>query len=252
MPAGVTLRLQTGEAPPMKRIGPVANKSPNLAAANFEGTSERWQHAMKSRFQVMISVTKAIVAVLICFSLPLAGGCKKSSSSQLSTEPSAAPSAKQVAPGPALNACSLLTKEEIQAVQGSLITDTKSSDVSSGSFRTSQCYYLAVESSKSVSLATTQSNPQLNRSVRDYWRETFGGFDGNTNEKEEEAEKEKEEAKQSGGKRKEEEERRPPKKDRRSRRGSFLVRQPRWRSVVCFKERNHRPRKCRRRGHGRR
>ena len=144
--------------------------------------------------------------------LPIAG-CKKPASSPSSAQPSASPVAKRAPAGPPLDACTLLTKEEIQEVQGSPVTDTKSSEVpGGGSFRTSQCYYAAAESSKSVSLAITQSNPEFNKSPRDYWKETFGRFGKKENE--EEAEKEKAEKEEAGraGRRNEEEEGRPPKK----------------------------------------
>jgi hypothetical protein len=151
-----------------------------------------------------------LLGVCTCLAfLPMAG-CKKPASSQSSAQPSASPLAKRSPAGPPIDACTLLTKEEIQEVQGSPVTDTKSSEVpGGGAFRTSQCYYAAAESSKSVSLAITQSNPEFNKSPRDYWKETFGRFGKKENE--EEAEKKKEEA-ASPGRRNEEEEGRPPKK----------------------------------------
>jgi hypothetical protein len=163
-----------------------------------------------SRFTIHHAFRLALAACA-CSAL-LVGGCKKSSSSKSSPQPSASPPAKKVAAGPALDACTLLTKEEIQAVQGSPITDTKSSEVpGGGSFRTSQCYFAAAESSKSVSLAITQSNPEFNKSPREYWKETFGRFSSKEND--EEAEKKKEEAARGERRRgEEEEEGRPPKK----------------------------------------
>ena len=152
-----------------------------------------------------------VVAAVICLLFFLAAGCKKSSSVKSSAQPSALPVAKRSPAGPPLDACTLLTKEEIQEVQGSAITDTKSSEVpGGGSFRTTQCYFAAAESSKSVSLAVTQSNPEFNKSPRDYWKETFGRFGKKENE--EEAEKEKKEEGRAGRRGEEEEERRPPKK----------------------------------------
>jgi hypothetical protein len=154
-----------------------------------------------------------VITALIGLLFLVASGCKKAEKS--AAQPSASPLAKRAPAGPPLDACTLLTKEEIQEVQGSPITDTKSSEVpGGGSFRTTQCYFAAAESSKSVSLAITQSNPDFNKSPRDYWKETFGRFGKKENEEEAEKEKaEKEEAGRAGkGRREEEEEGRPPKK----------------------------------------
>ena len=162
-----------------------------------------------SRFTIHRGVT-LLLAVSSCLTLLAFGGCKKSSSSKLATQPSASPPAKPIPSMPPLDVCALLIKDEIQAVQGSPITDTKSSDVPGGVFLVGQCYYAAAESSKSVSLAVTRSNPQLNKSVRDYWKETFGRFSSKENN--EEAEKKREEAARGERRRGEEEEGRPPKK----------------------------------------
>jgi hypothetical protein len=148
-------------------------------------------------------------AVVIGLLFLFTSGCKKATKS--AAQPALASPAKPVVVGPKIDACSLLTSEEIQEVQGSPVTDKKSSEAPGGSFRTSQCYFAAAESSKSVSLSITQASPDLNKSPRAYWEETFGQFDKKENE--EEAEKKKREA-GAGGKRRgeEEEERRPPKK----------------------------------------
>jgi len=78
-----------------------------------------------------------------------------------------------------IDVCALLSKQEIEAVQSSPITDTKSSGESQVMFRLSQCYYSAAEPSKSVSLALTQANPDYKgkRTPKDYWAETFGPYD---------------------------------------------------------------------------
>jgi hypothetical protein len=154
-------------------------------------------------------IKRMAAAVLIGLLFLIASGCKKTTTSSASPSPSSP--ARKVVAGPKIDACTLLTGEEIQEVQGSPITDTKSSEVpGGGSFRTSQCYFAAAESSKSVSLAVTQSNPEFNKSPRDYWKETFGRF--GKKESEEEAEKEKKEEGRAGRRGEEEEERRPPKK----------------------------------------
>ena len=74
-----------------------------------------------------------------------------------------------------IDACALLTRAEIQAVQGSAITDTKTTEHSDAGLRMSQCYFSAEQSSKSVSLvvAQTDSDHPTNRTPKDYWKETF-------------------------------------------------------------------------------
>ena len=79
------------------------------------------------------------------------------------------------ASSPQFNACSLISREEVQAVQGSAVSEVKSSVNTEGAFRVSQCFYTAAESNKSVSLSVTTSNPDnpAKRSPKDFWRDTF-------------------------------------------------------------------------------
>jgi hypothetical protein len=114
-----------------------------------------------------------------CILLSSFAGCKKPAElrSTLQTEPISSSAPKQES-GPKLDVCGLLTKEEIEAIQGSPVTDTKSSDATQEIFHVSQCYYSAAESSKSVSLALTEANPSYKgkRSPKDFWNETFGPY----------------------------------------------------------------------------
>ena len=81
------------------------------------------------------------------------------------------------------DACSLVSKEEVESVQAAPVNETKSSERSDGVFRVSKCFYTAEEFSKSVSLALVQRNPdqQNNRSPKDFWKKKFGRY---ANEKE--------------------------------------------------------------------
>ena len=105
-------------------------------------------------------------------------------------------------PGPSreIDACTLLSRQEVEAVQKSPITDTKSSQRLDGDFRLAQCFYTAREFNKSINLALAQKHPTNthSRTPRQFWRETFeqGG-----EKREEEQEEEEEEG-----------ERTPPKK----------------------------------------
>ena len=154
--------------------------------------------------------------VLLCL-LALAG-CEKPTSSDSRAKDSTAssPSAAQtpfvspVREAPKFDACVLITKEEVQELQGSPITDVKSSGSAEGEFRVFQCFYTAADYSKSVSLAVTQSNPDRpgKRTPKDFWKETFGRFSGD----ESASEKEKKESTEPGREKGEEEKATPPKK----------------------------------------
>src|SRR5712691_11747300 len=92
---------------------------------------------------------------LFCSLLLAVTGCKKPATTQLSSgSPAAASPANQQSGGEAyFDVCGLITKEQIEAIVGSPIKETKSSGRSNGAFRVSQCFYTAAEFSKSVSLA---------------------------------------------------------------------------------------------------
>jgi hypothetical protein len=99
------------------------------------------------------------------------------------------------------DACSLVSKEEVESVQEAPLNDTKSSERSDGVFRVSQCFYAAAEFSKSVSLAMIQKDPDhsATRSPKDFWKEKFGRYSGEERErdKDEKAKERKEEKEES-------------------------------------------------------
>ena len=70
------------------------------------------------------------------------------------------------------DACGLLTRSEIKAVQGARITDAKRSS-REGSLSTSQCFYTAEPFAKSVSLELTQPGGGLGEGPRDQWQRIF-------------------------------------------------------------------------------
>ncbi len=151
---------------------------------------------------------------LFCFLLLAVTGCKRSTTTQLSSGSPAADSPANQQSGEAyFDVCGLITKEQIEAVMGSPIKQTKSSGQSDSTFRVSQCFYTAAEFSKSVSLAVTQSDPNSSakRSPKDFWKETFGRYEGEVKESEGDKEK-KESLRDQAHARGEEETSVPPKK----------------------------------------
>ena len=141
-----------------------------------------------------------ILVPLFCFLLIASPGCKKRET------PQPVPRASQESNQAQIDVCGLLTKEEIEAIQGSPVKETKSSARSDAAFRVSQCFYTAAEFSKSVSLAVMQRGPDrpATRSPKDFWKERFGRYSG----AEKERDKDENEIERKG----EKEESVPPKK----------------------------------------
>jgi hypothetical protein len=77
------------------------------------------------------------------------------------------------------DACSLVSKEEVESVQQTPINDAKSSERLDGTFRISQCLYNAAEFSKSVNLALIQRDPKQHgaRGPKDFWKEKFDPYE---------------------------------------------------------------------------
>jgi len=139
---------------------------------------------------------KTVAAFSLCCLLPGLPGCEKqavtgpSSGSQAMGSPSGSPrstateKAHPESSQSQFDACALMTKEEVEAIQQSAMKETKSSTRPDGAFRLSQCFYTAGDFNRSVTLAGTQSDPQgkVKRSPRDFWKETFGRYSGDEKE----------------------------------------------------------------------
>jgi hypothetical protein len=96
------------------------------------------------------------------------------------------------APG-SVEACTLLTSDDIKAVQGEELKATKPSQQAGHEFVIDICYYELPTPSNSVSLSLAQSNPNKKDSVREFWENTFGDSEHGRKEKEREGEGEIEE-----------------------------------------------------------
>jgi hypothetical protein len=145
---------------------------------------------------LLLSRNSRLAFVLSIALLTAVPGCQKSKTTAAASKQSK------------IDACGLITNEEVQAIQGSPIKDTKGSEHSDGSFRIAQCFYNAETFNKSVSLAVTQSDPESPkaRNPKDFWKETFGRYQGEA--KEEKGDEEKKESLRE----QDEEKGRPPKK----------------------------------------
>jgi hypothetical protein len=74
-----------------------------------------------------------------------------------------------------LDACSLVTKEEITAMQGSEVSDAKNSLQINRGFRVTQCFYTTREFSKSVVISVTQRDADHpgDRTPKDFWNQSL-------------------------------------------------------------------------------
>lgn len=73
-----------------------------------------------------------------------------------------------------IDACSLLTSQEVAAIQGGAFKDTKGSQRTDGDFLMSQCFYTAEEFVRSVSLSVVQPNPAApTKQPKDFFTEKF-------------------------------------------------------------------------------
>jgi hypothetical protein len=150
---------------------------------------------------------------LILVSVLLLLGCSKSQSSPAvlnnqnaaNQQPVAQAATSPVSALPASNshgkvdACSLLTAEEVKAVQGEAFKETKASVGSENGMIISQCFFSLPTSANSVNLAVTQKGEGRGaRDPRDFWEQTF--------EKSSKREGEKGQEKRSAPKGREEEE----------------------------------------------
>lgn len=99
-----------------------------------------------------------------------------------------------------IDACKLLTAEDIRSIQGDTLRETKPSEQASGPFATAQCFFATNNFVNSVSLTVTQKNPAApsGESVREFWKERFG--------REDRHEKDREERREKGARRDEEQE----------------------------------------------
>jgi hypothetical protein len=93
----------------------------------------------------------------------------------VSGEPTPPPSEDKT---PKIGACSLATREEVGAIQGTKMLDPTSNEGPEVGFLLSQCYYSSVEPDKSVSLGLMQRNPKDpgTRTITQFWHETFDHF----------------------------------------------------------------------------
>lgn len=141
-------------------------------------------------------------------SQPMAANTANASAAQNEQKPEANNAGASAAAK--IDVCSLIKSEELQAIQGEAIKETKPSVHANGSFIISHCLYMLPTFSKSLSLELTQRDPSKTEAVdlKKIWEERFGKAEGERDkgrekdrkgEREKEREREKKEGAQEGG-----------------------------------------------------
>ena len=85
-----------------------------------------------------------------------------------------APAADERTPGPPIEACSLLTSEEIEAVQGEPLQESKATQRADRGLAMSECYFTLPTFTNAISLSVGQRGEGANaREAERYWAEVF-------------------------------------------------------------------------------
>lgn len=134
-----------------------------------------WVYSMKRRTRAQLATSLALLAIV-------AAGCSKSDNPAVSTtspQPSASVSQSTASATPKREgdgafACTLLTKEETQAVQGEPFKETKASQKSHGGLAISQCYFELPTAVNSIVVTVTQrAEGDGGRDPKQNWQELF-------------------------------------------------------------------------------
>ncbi|HMJ24753.1 MAG TPA: hypothetical protein VK475_02960 [Pyrinomonadaceae bacterium] len=91
-----------------------------------------------------------------------------------------------------VDACALLTSDDLKSVQGETLKEAQRSDRRDGAFIVAQCYYALPTTSNSVVLnVTTAAEGQGANNPRKFWEDTFGSEDAKGGDREKERERER-------------------------------------------------------------
>ena len=149
--------------------------------------------------------------IVLLLSLFVVNGCARSGTSQTATNtnvlqsehPSPAPAASAAAPSPQqlkpkLDACAMLTSQEIQSIQGEGLKETKLSESSANGLHVSQCFFALPTFTNSISLAITQRAAGAGaRDPRQFWKDTFHSGKEPKHDGDREKDREKEDGEES-------------------------------------------------------
>ncbi len=149
-------------------------------------------------------ITIALLMISGCTSKDTSSPGSNTTSTTTASPSTAAPSIQPVKSK--VDACGLLTSDDLKSVQGEAYKEAQRSDRQDGDFIIAQCYYALPTSANSVVLNVTTAREGVSTNPRKFWESTFA----HSSESPRERDKEKEKAK-SGEKREEEEAPKPEK-----------------------------------------
>jgi hypothetical protein len=153
--------------------------------------------------------------LILLLSLFLVIGCARSETSQKPTNtdpvraehPSSTPATSPTSPPiqqrtsaadppqakPKLDACAMLTSQDIASVQSEPLKETKLSESSADGFNVSQCFFTLPTFTNSISLAVTQraEGPGA-RDPRQFWKDTFHQDDERKKDRDRQKDRDKE------------------------------------------------------------
>ena len=121
----------------------------------------------------------------MCLVVAALTGCSKTESPANADTKSAerTPADGAVATIAPIDACSLLTREEIEAVQGEAPQDAKASQQPAGGLMMYDCLFALPTFTNSISLSVAQSSSGGDRDPRKAWQETFAAANAKASEK---------------------------------------------------------------------
>lgn len=174
------IRAQLGELAkrPVVSLSPISKQMLLLVPKIHSAPAAR-------RFAASAAVVSAAVSTAIALT-----GCpdaKQPASAPTAQQPVAqsTPAPAAATPIPPIDTCSLLTSEEISAVQGEAPTDTKASQHSGQGLGIYDCFITLPTFTNSISLSVTQNGAGPDaRDARESWRQTFAAAAAKASEKE--------------------------------------------------------------------
>lgn len=111
---------------------------------------------------------------------------------QLSPQPVMAAGVESEKPRGRIDACTLLSSKEIQAIQGEPLKEVKSSAKLEGGFGVSQCFFSLPTFTNSISLVVMQRGDGPGaRDPKEFWREHFSNVDTDSEARERDRDKDR-------------------------------------------------------------
>jgi hypothetical protein len=145
-----------------------------------------------------------IAMLLLLLTTGCSSGTTQPSTVVTTASPAATPSSQrspseEMAVQPRLDACALLTNEEVKSVQGEELKETKLTGTTGGGLSMSQCFFTLPTSNNSISLLVAEKGEGPAASdPEDSWRDRFHEADKD-HERKREADKKKDEAEEEEG-----------------------------------------------------